>query len=125
MARMEARMRGVVLNGSLICVLALSACATAPVGEGSGGMARLDPAAERGQAFAARRCGGCHTIGQDDGGAAEGPRFRDLARRYNALSLQKRFAEVSQHGTGMMPPVTFGTAEAEDLLAYFASLDVR
>ncbi|MEW5685392.1 MAG: cytochrome c [Pseudomonadota bacterium] len=117
-------MRGVVLIGSLVCGLALSACATTPPSQPNG-PARLDPAAERGQAFAARRCGGCHTIGVDDGGAAEGPRFRDLARRYNALSLQKRFSEVSQHGTGMMPPVTFSTSEAEDLLAYFAGLDVR
>lgn len=82
----------------------------------------LDPAAARGQAFAARRCGGCHTIGMDDGGAAEGPRFRDLSMRYNALSLQKRFAEVSQHGSGMMPPVTFTASEAEDLIAYFGTL---
>lgn len=104
-------------------ILGLSACATGPSpGPGS---ARLDPAAERGQAFAARRCAGCHTIGQDDGGAGEGPRFRDLSRRYNALSLQKRFAEISQHGTGMMPPITFSTAEAEDLLAYFATLESR
>lgn len=81
-----------------------------------------DPAAARGQAFAARRCAGCHTIGMDDGGATEGPRFRDLSMRYNALSLQKRFTDVSQHGSGMMPPVTFTTSEAEDLVAYFGTL---
>jgi mono/diheme cytochrome c family protein len=116
-------MRASLLIPAFSLVLGLSACASGPVREP--GAARLDPAAERGKAFAARRCAGCHTIGQDDGGAGEGPRFRDLSRRYNALSLQKRFAEISQHGTGMMPPVTFSAAEAEDLLAYFSTLEAR
>jgi mono/diheme cytochrome c family protein len=117
-------MHRVIKGAGLAALFALAGCATAP-SRVSPGMSRLDPAAERGQAFAARRCGGCHTVGLDDGGAAEGPRFRDLTRRYNALSLQKRFAEVSRHGVGMMPPVSFTTAEAEDLLAYFATLDAR
>lgn len=116
-------MRATLASTILAIAVGLSACATGPAP--APGKSRLDPAAERGQAFAQRRCAGCHTIGQDDGGASEGPRFRDLSRRYNALSLQKRFAEVSQHGTGMMPPVTFSTAEAEDLLAYFSTLEGR
>ncbi|WP_165844070.1 c-type cytochrome [Phenylobacterium kunshanense] len=114
-------MRASLLVPALSLALGLSACA----GGSTPGAARFDPAAERGQAFAARRCAGCHTIGLDDGGSADGPRFRDLSRRYNALSLQKRFAEISQHGAGMMPPITFSTAEAEDLLAYFATLETR
>lgn len=113
-------MRAIV--SALISVALTSGCAGAPKTMPVGG---LDPAAERGQAFAARRCAGCHTVGLDEGGAGEGPTFRTLAMRYNPLSLQKRFAEVSQHGSGAMPPVTFTVSEAEDLMAYFETLDRR
>lgn len=65
---------------------------------------------------------GCHTIGLDDGGAREGPAFYKLARRYNALQLERRFAEVAQHGFDRMPSVPFTRSEAEDLVAYFDSL---
>lgn len=106
----------------ILVALSLTGCAATPGDIATSG---LDPAAERGQAFAARRCAGCHTVGLDEGGAGEGPSFRALAMRYNPLSLQKRFAEVSQHGSGAMPPVTFTVSEAEDLIAYFATLESR
>lgn len=104
---------------TLLTAATLAGCAGTTKGSPVSG---LDPAAERGQAFAERRCAGCHTVGPDDGGAGDGPSFRALAMRYNPLSLQKRFAEVSQHGSGAMPPVTFTVSEAEDLIAYFATL---
>lgn len=107
---------------TVLAVGMLQGCAAIPGERPASG---LDPAAERGQAFAARRCAGCHTVGLDDGGAGEGPSFRAMATRSNPLSLQRRFAEVSQHGTGAMPPVTFTVSEAEDLLAYFATLETR
>lgn len=116
-------MRRAVIMCGLAAALGLSACAT--LGGTPSAPPSLDVAAERGQAFAQRRCAGCHMIGLDEGGAVEGPRFRDLSRRYNTLSLQKRFTEISQHGSGMMPPVTFTSAEADDLLAYIATLDAR
>lgn len=110
----------------LFCAAAfgLAACATSPTGSGRSGtdMPKLEPAAQRGQAFAIRRCGGCHTVGLDDGGAGDGPPFQKLARRYNALSLERRFAEVSAHGFDRMPPVEFTRSEGEDLIAYFDSL---
>lgn len=107
----------------LSAVLVLAACATER-GPAAGLLdsPRLSPAQERGRAFAVRRCAGCHTVGQDGGGAQEGPAFRALAFRYNALALQRRFAEVSEHGSGMMPPVSISHAQAEDLLAYMATL---
>ncbi|HEY2358720.1 MAG TPA: c-type cytochrome [Phenylobacterium sp.] len=83
---------------------------------------KLDPAQQRGHDFAMRRCSGCHTVGLDDGGAQEGPAFRKLSMRYNALSLEHRFAEVSQHGVDRMPPVAISRSEAQDLVAYFDSL---
>jgi mono/diheme cytochrome c family protein len=76
----------------------------------------------RGQSLARARCAGCHTVGLDDGGASEGPKFRTLAGRYNALALRQRFAEVSEHGSGMMAPITFDARDAEDLIAYVTSL---
>ena len=107
---------------AVLSTVAMASCAGAPKSAPAAG---LDPAAERGQSFAARRCAGCHTVGLDDGGAGDGPSFRALAMRYNPLSLQKRFAEISQHGSGAMPPVTFTVSEAEDLIAYFATLEGR
>lgn len=106
----------------LAAVAVLSACSSFPAKFAKPG---FDPAADRGLAFAERRCGGCHMVGLDETSATSGPRFRDLKIRYNTLSLGRRFAEISQHGTGEMPPVTFTTSEAEDLIAYFDSLDRR
>jgi mono/diheme cytochrome c family protein len=83
---------------------------------------QLDAQQQRGREFAVRRCSGCHTVGPDDGGAEEGPAFRRLARRYDSISLQRRFTEVSAHGFDHMPPIGFTTAEAEDLVAYFNTL---
>lgn len=109
---------------ALSTVLLLAACAS---GAGKPDLSlletpKLSAAQERGRAFAVRRCSGCHTIGQDGGGAQEGPAFRTLAFRFNPLALQRRFADVSEHGFEMMPPVGFSRAEAEDLLAYMATL---
>lgn len=112
----------------------LAACATAPGALPSARVAEapdwssvpplpvLDPQQQRGRDFAVRRCAGCHTVGLDDGGAQDGPVFYKLARRYNALQLERRFAEVSQHGFDRMPSIPFTRAEAEDLIAYFDSL---
>ena len=112
---------------ALVCttVLPLAACATSPAAPGLSALpplAKLDLAQQRGHDLAVRRCSGSHTIGLDDGGAGEGPAFYRLARRHNAVSLERRFAEVSAHGFDHMPPVEFTEAEARDLIAYFDSL---
>lgn len=109
----------------LLAALALAGCATAP-----GPMAdpsvpplpRLDPVQQRGHDFAVRRCAGCHTVGLDDGGAQEGPAFYRLARRYNPISLERRFNEVAAHGFDRMPAIPFTRSEAADLIAYFETL---
>jgi len=114
---------------AIAAAVLLSACATSrPTPADGSSWARvpplptLDPAQQRGHDFAVRRCAGCHTVGLDDGGAQDGPAFYKLARRYNALQLERRFAEVSQHGFDRMPSIPFTRAEAEDLVAYFDSL---
>jgi len=103
--------------------LTLAACATAPA-DPSAVLAppKLDAAQQRGHEFAVRRCSGCHTVGLDDGGAGDGPAFTTLARRYNTLSLERRFDQVSAHGMDRMPPIEFSHAELNDLVAYFDSL---
>lgn len=107
--------------------LVLAACASAPAAaptpSATAGLPTLDPQAQRGHDLAVRRCSGCHTVGLDDGGAQEGPAFYKLARRNNAVSLERRFAEVSAHGIERMPPVALTASEAADLVAYFATLD--
>jgi mono/diheme cytochrome c family protein len=111
-----------------LAALALSGCASSgppPPPTALASAPALEPAAQRGHDLAQRRCAGCHEIGEDDGGAAEGPPFRTLALRYNALSLQRRFAEVSAHGFDRMPPVSFTKADADDLTAYLETLRAR
>lgn len=103
--------------------LLMSACASTqgPTASPAAPM-RYSAAEARGHEFAVRRCAGCHTVGLDDGGASEGPSFRSLSVRYNPLSLERRFTEVSSHGADRMPPVGFTQSEAEDLVAYLATL---
>ena len=105
-----------------LSVASLTACASMPPGSEK---LAFSPAADRGLAFAQQRCSGCHMVGLDETSATEGPRFRDLQMRYNSLSLEKRFQEISRHGTGEMPPVALSSSDAEDLIAYFATLDRR
>jgi mono/diheme cytochrome c family protein len=108
--------------------LALSACAATPARppgpdwSGVPPLPTLDVQQQRGHDFAVRRCAGCHTVGLDDGGAADGPAFYRLARRYNPISLERRFAEVSVHGFDRMPAIPFTAGEAADLIAYFDTL---
>jgi mono/diheme cytochrome c family protein len=111
----------------LLCAAVLTACASPgppPGGEVAGlpPPPRLNAAQLRGLEVAVRRCAGCHTVGLDDGGAGDGPAFYKLARRYDPVSLERRFAEVSEHGFDRMPSVPFTRDEARDLLAYFESL---
>ena len=103
-----------------LVALALSACAASP--RASLALPRLDAAEQRGHDLAVRRCAGCHTVGLDDGGAQDGPAFRKLARGYDPLSLERRFAEVSAHGFDRMPAVPLTRSEAQDLVAYFETL---
>jgi mono/diheme cytochrome c family protein len=112
---------------SLLCTagLALAACATAPAPDDIAAVsspAKLDAAEQRGHDFAVRRCSACHAVGLDGSGAQNGPAFRRLATRYNPISLERRFTEVPQHGVERMPPNPMTRGEAEDLIAYLATL---
>jgi mono/diheme cytochrome c family protein len=113
-------MRAVLL--AIAGAAVLGGCATGGPGVVTTG---LDPAVERGQRFAERRCSGCHAIGLDEISVPSGPRFRDLRGRFNPISLERRFAQISQHGSGEMPPIEITPSQAEDLVAYFESLGPR
>ena len=103
-------------------VASLTACASLPT---TPQKLAFSPTADRGLTFAQQRCSGCHMVGLDETSATEGPRFRDLQMRYNRLSLENRFQEISRHGTGEMPPVALSSSDADDLIAYFETLDRR
>lgn len=109
-------MRAILIAAGLAVLVSGCAATGSPPPGGT------DPAVQRGQAFAARRCAGCHEVGLDDREGTSGPRFRTLRMRFNALSLQRRFDQISQHGSGEMPPIHITRSEAEDLVAYIESL---
>lgn len=115
-------MRGRLALVALMVAGCASAPATGPDWSQVPSLPKLDPVQQRGRDFAVMRCAGCHTVGLDDGGAREGPAFSTLARRYNALSLERRFAEVSAHGFDRMPAIPFSRSEAADLVAYIETL---
>jgi mono/diheme cytochrome c family protein len=93
-------------------------CATQDLGAGLGS----DPAVERGRTFAEQRCAGCHAITLDESPGSSGPRFRDIQRRHNALSLERRLVEITQHGHFEMPALEFSAQQARDVAAYIDSL---
>jgi mono/diheme cytochrome c family protein len=99
--------------------LALAGCASTGRDAPASGP---DAAVQRGQAFAEQRCAGCHVVGLDEREGASGPRFRELRTRFDAMSLQRRFGEISEHGSGEMPPIQITRSQADDLVAYIESL---
>ncbi len=109
------------LSAPLFAGVLLSACAGL-AGEPPTANTAPSAAAARGEAFAERRCGGCHATGLDASPSASGPAFWQLELRYDPPTLQKRFAEISAHGSGEMPPIEISRSEAADLIAYFQSL---
>ena len=118
-------MRAIPLAVLAVASLLTSACASTPVAPAPYWMTaapELSISAQRGREFAIRRCGGCHNVGLDDGPPYEGPSFRRLGMRYTAIALERRFAEVAEHGMDMMPPVSFSPAEASDLIDYINTL---
>jgi cytochrome c len=76
----------------------------------------------RGASVAARDCAGCHGTGaSDQSPRSAAPPFRQLALRYNELSLERKLAEMNGRAHFDMPATTFQTSEIADLAAYIAA----
>lgn len=100
--------------------LLLSACASAGPGAEN---AASSTAREQGAIIAARECSRCHAIGavgESPRGAA--PPFRNVRIRYNALSFERRMAEIAEGGHDQMPPLRLDKAQIEAVGAYIEGL---
>jgi cytochrome c len=98
----------------LALCLTLGACA--------GVQTDMGPLPPRGQALAARACSGCHALGPvGDSPRSGAPPFRDLALRYNEISLEHRLAEMNGQPHSEMPRVILQSGEISDLAAYIAA----
>jgi mono/diheme cytochrome c family protein len=83
----------------------------------------FDAGAERGEQIAARECARCHATDKTSPSPrASAPPFRDIRRRYNALSLSREFVTIGQVGHYEMPPTPISRSEGEDLIAFIESL---
>ena len=94
-------------------LLLMAACATAGAGPA--------PLPEHGEALAAQKCGGCHALGPlGDSPRSGAPPFRDLALRYNELSLEHRLTEMNGKPHWEMPQLMLAPSEIPELAAYIA-----
>src|SRR6187431_2837801 len=87
----------------IIVAAAIIAFASGPALGGR--MPTRSPAEDRGHRLAARSCSTCHAIeatGESPNRAA--PTFRDIARRYNAVSFKREFKSISEVGHFQMRP---------------------
>jgi mono/diheme cytochrome c family protein len=78
---------------------------------------------DHGARVAQQRCAGCHAIGLERHSPnRSAPPFTDIRMRYNALSLERELAKISNRGHFEMRPQSIGSSEAEDLAAYIETL---
>jgi len=71
---------------------------------------------------AQRICARCHSLGPADASHFGAPPFRQVALRYNELSLEKRLAGMNGRPHIDMPKVSLQPDEIRDLAAYIANL---
>jgi mono/diheme cytochrome c family protein len=84
--------------------------------------AAREAAVARGGALAERVCGSCHGMGLT--GASNWPNappLRDVRFDYNAISNERRMAQLHQ-GRVRMPPVEISLEDVADIGAYIRSL---
>lgn len=84
----------------------------------------LDASADRGRFYALRSCAGCHAVGAlGSSPNPNAPSFSAIRLRYNALSLPRRLAEISENGHYEMPPIAMTPDEIRDIVAYVETID--
>jgi mono/diheme cytochrome c family protein len=108
---------------ALLCagVLAMAGCASVD----DGGPRPITPQ-ERGYNLAQRQCAVCHLLSPAQEGlrsASGAPSFRDIARRYNVITFQRRLQQIAEGSHDMMPPTLLTPNEAEDLAAYITAIN--
>jgi len=107
-----------MLMGFLL--LAATGCATA----GQAPPKKLEGSADRGRFYALRSCAGCHAVGVlGRSPSVNAPSFSAIRLRYNALSLPRRLAEISENGHYEMPPIAMTPDEIRDIVAYVETVD--
>jgi mono/diheme cytochrome c family protein len=108
-----------------VCLIVLTAsmigCAGGPDQPGSQ-QPNAQDAAVRGEALAGQACGSCHGMGlTGESHAAGAAPFRDMRFDMNAISYQRRLAQLHM-GRVSMPPAEIGLDEVQDIRAYARSL---
>jgi len=105
-------------------VLLLLVLAAAPfAGSAAARPQAPDPAVDRGQAIAQRRCAECHAVRPGrDSADGDAPAFTVLRLRYNELSLSRRIEVVTRGEHFGMPPLSLNDADRHDLVSYIESL---
>lgn len=99
-------------------LLLLAACAE---GGGPGGETHA-AAVARGEALAGRACGSCHGMGREGASHFAGAQpFRDMKLDLNAISYERRMAQMHQ-GRVSMPPADISLDDVRDIDAYVRSL---
>lgn len=90
-------------------------------------IAENQPSPSAGGRIAAAQCGGCHAIASEgESPNPRAPRFRDLGARYPLDALREALAEGMIVGhPALMPKVTLGPTQIDDLIAYMKSLQPR
>jgi cytochrome c len=96
--------------------LALGGCAL------TGGSGRTPDAAARGHKIALAACSACHAVERAGVSAnPQAPAFASLEMQHTA-GLEGRVSELTRTGHYAMPPIALGPGQANDLVAYIASL---
>lgn len=95
-------------------------------GLGGTGPSRGDAAdaasAARGEVLAQRACASCHGMGLTGASSwLTAQPFRDMTFDYNAISYERRMAQLHQ-GHVSMPPAEISLADVRDIGAYVRSL---
>jgi cytochrome c len=87
-------------------------------------VAEDQPSLSAGRRIAEAQCGTCHAVDrQGDSLNPRAPRFRDLGPRYPLDGLREALEEGMIVGhPALMPKVTLGPAQIDDLIAYMKSL---
>lgn len=103
------------------------ALAGAALGACAGGASQADragsAAAARGEALSKRVCAKCHGVGASDPSTFPGALpLRDLKMDYNAISYERRLAQLHVGRVGM-PPAQVSLAEVADIVAYIRTLN--